>query len=144
MPICTLKEFLTAVVVPHCPYWQWSDSKWGKFIGSNGGQNYHFVFLQGSLCKDIATSCFCSWCSWCQMHRELKHRKKTPVVVNMQPARGAKATRNPPPAGVVVASYWDFSPGCPILLKKFDLAKIDYLWCDHFVGVHCKSWLLLG
>ncbi|KAG7230548.1 hypothetical protein INR49_025264 [Caranx melampygus] len=46
--------------------------------------------IKGSLCKDIATSCFCMWCSWCQMHRELKDRKNSPtVVVNIaQPARG--------------------------------------------------------
>ncbi|XP_042340106.1 placenta-specific gene 8 protein-like [Plectropomus leopardus] len=39
--------------------------------------------IKGSICKDILASCFCEWCSWCQMHRELKHRKKTPVVHNM-------------------------------------------------------------
>uniref|UniRef100_A0A3Q1GI87 Protein PLANT CADMIUM RESISTANCE 9-like n=1 Tax=Acanthochromis polyacanthus TaxID=80966 RepID=A0A3Q1GI87_9TELE len=38
--------------------------------------------IKGSLCKDIAISCFCDWCSWCQMHRELKERKKTPIVIN--------------------------------------------------------------
>lgn len=43
---------------------------------------------QGSLCNDIATSCFCEWCSWCQMHRELKYRKKNqPAVVIMQPGQ---------------------------------------------------------
>ncbi|XP_041863330.1 cornifelin-like [Melanotaenia boesemani] len=41
--------------------------------------------IKGSLWKDIAISCCCSWCSWCQMHRELKHRMKVPVVINMQP-----------------------------------------------------------
>uniref|UniRef100_A0A3Q0QXE5 Plac8 onzin related protein 6 n=1 Tax=Amphilophus citrinellus TaxID=61819 RepID=A0A3Q0QXE5_AMPCI len=40
--------------------------------------------IKGSLCRDIAVSCFCEWCSWCQMHRELKHRKKTPPVINIQ------------------------------------------------------------
>uniref|UniRef100_A0A669BMR2 Placenta-specific gene 8 protein-like n=1 Tax=Oreochromis niloticus TaxID=8128 RepID=A0A669BMR2_ORENI len=40
--------------------------------------------IKGSLCKDIAISCCCCTCSWCQMHRELKHRKKTPTVVNIQ------------------------------------------------------------
>ncbi|XP_039891148.1 cornifelin-like isoform X3 [Simochromis diagramma] len=40
--------------------------------------------IKGSLCKDIAISCFCEWCSWCQMHRELRHRKKTPTVINIQ------------------------------------------------------------
>ncbi|MED6239963.1 hypothetical protein ATANTOWER_013870 [Ataeniobius toweri] len=43
--------------------------------------------IKGSLFKDIATSCVCVWCTWYQMHQELKHRKKTPAVVNMQPAR---------------------------------------------------------
>uniref|UniRef100_A0A8C5G1B1 Uncharacterized protein n=1 Tax=Gouania willdenowi TaxID=441366 RepID=A0A8C5G1B1_GOUWI len=37
--------------------------------------------IKGSLCKDIATGCFCTWCSWCQMHRELKERKKVPTKV---------------------------------------------------------------
>uniref|UniRef100_A0A3Q3EJT5 Plac8 onzin related protein 6 n=1 Tax=Labrus bergylta TaxID=56723 RepID=A0A3Q3EJT5_9LABR len=40
--------------------------------------------IKGSICKDIAVACFCGYCSWCQMHRELKHRKKTPTVVNVQ------------------------------------------------------------
>ncbi|XP_041647413.1 cornifelin homolog A-like [Cheilinus undulatus] len=39
--------------------------------------------IKGSLCKDIAVSCFCGWCSWCQMHRELKHRKKSPTIINV-------------------------------------------------------------
>ncbi|XP_041647410.1 cornifelin-like [Cheilinus undulatus] len=39
--------------------------------------------IKGSLCNDIAVSCFCRWCSWCQMHRELKHRKKYPTFVNV-------------------------------------------------------------
>ncbi|KAF7663957.1 hypothetical protein LDENG_00194040 [Lucifuga dentata] len=43
--------------------------------------------IKGSLCKDIATSCFCEWCAWCQMAREIKHQKKSKgqpvrVVVN--------------------------------------------------------------
>ncbi|XP_035509486.1 cornifelin homolog [Morone saxatilis] len=47
----------------------------------------HRYGLEGSLCRDIATSCFCGWCSWCQMHRELKYRTKTTTVtVDMQPA----------------------------------------------------------
>ncbi|XP_035509487.1 protein PLANT CADMIUM RESISTANCE 9-like [Morone saxatilis] len=41
--------------------------------------------IKGSICKDIGVSCFCVWCAWCQMHRELKHRKKIPTVVNAQP-----------------------------------------------------------
>ncbi|XP_062280821.1 cornifelin homolog A-like [Scomber scombrus] len=47
----------------------------------------HRYGIKGTVCKDIVSSCFCVWCSWCQMHRELKFRKKsTVVVVNMQPA----------------------------------------------------------
>ncbi|XP_053178983.1 cornifelin homolog B-like [Scomber japonicus] len=47
----------------------------------------HKYGIKGSICNDITSSCFCVWCSWCQMHRELKFRKKsTVVVVNMQPA----------------------------------------------------------
>uniref|UniRef100_A0A3Q4HRY9 Cornifelin-like n=1 Tax=Neolamprologus brichardi TaxID=32507 RepID=A0A3Q4HRY9_NEOBR len=40
--------------------------------------------IKGSLCKDIAISCCCCTCAWCQMHRELKHRKQAPTVVNIQ------------------------------------------------------------
>lgn len=50
---------------------------------------FHICSAQGSLCKDMAISCFCVWCSWCQMHRELKHRRKIPTVINVinvQPA----------------------------------------------------------
>uniref|UniRef100_A0A669ETS5 Placenta-specific gene 8 protein-like n=1 Tax=Oreochromis niloticus TaxID=8128 RepID=A0A669ETS5_ORENI len=70
--------------------------------------------IKGSLCKDIAVSCFCASCSWCQMHRELKHRKKTPTVINienntvynMQPIPVAQppvvmASAQPPAAGFV-------------------------------------------
>uniref|UniRef100_A0A672IB02 Plac8 onzin related protein 6 n=1 Tax=Salarias fasciatus TaxID=181472 RepID=A0A672IB02_SALFA len=61
--------------------------------------------IKGSLCKDIAASCFCVWCSWCQMHRELKERKKTPTVINVQsqtfvnahPAPVAMMAVNPAP-----------------------------------------------
>uniref|UniRef100_A0A8C9YPK3 Cornifelin n=1 Tax=Sander lucioperca TaxID=283035 RepID=A0A8C9YPK3_SANLU len=49
--------------------------------------------IKGSLCKDILVSCFCGWCNWCQMHRELRHREKTPTVVNVG--------RYPPQAGFV-------------------------------------------
>ncbi|KAI3368565.1 hypothetical protein L3Q82_025579, partial [Scortum barcoo] len=42
--------------------------------------------IKGSLCKDIAVSCFCMWCAWCQMQRELRHRKKNPNVINVQPS----------------------------------------------------------
>ncbi|XP_026201633.1 cornifelin homolog B-like [Anabas testudineus] len=31
--------------------------------------------IKGSLCSDVAISCFCGLCSWCQMHRELDIRK---------------------------------------------------------------------
>ncbi|XP_029356135.1 cornifelin homolog A-like [Echeneis naucrates] len=71
----------------------------------------HKYGIQGSLCKDIATSCFCMWCSWCQMHRELKNRKKNVTVVNMQPAPVMMAPGPTAPVifggppGVVVASY---------------------------------------
>ncbi|KAI3368564.1 hypothetical protein L3Q82_025578 [Scortum barcoo] len=62
----------------------------------------HRYGVKGTLCKDIAASCFCEWCVWCQMHRELKHRKKnTTVIVNMQPAPVMMAPGNPPQAGFV-------------------------------------------
>ncbi|XP_032380854.1 protein PLANT CADMIUM RESISTANCE 9 [Etheostoma spectabile] len=60
--------------------------------------------IKGSLCKDIAAACCCETCAWCQMHRELKHRKKTPtVIVNVtnvnvqQPAPVMMAPINPAP-----------------------------------------------
>uniref|UniRef100_A0A3B3BMD5 Uncharacterized protein n=1 Tax=Oryzias melastigma TaxID=30732 RepID=A0A3B3BMD5_ORYME len=40
--------------------------------------------IEGSIADDILAACCCTWCAWCQMHRELKHRRKTPVVINMQ------------------------------------------------------------
>uniref|UniRef100_A0A3B3BKY4 Plac8 onzin related protein 6 n=1 Tax=Oryzias melastigma TaxID=30732 RepID=A0A3B3BKY4_ORYME len=40
--------------------------------------------IKGSIAEDVAASCFCWWCAWCQMYRELKHRMKTPVVINVQ------------------------------------------------------------
>uniref|UniRef100_A0A8C7Z861 Cornifelin n=1 Tax=Oryzias sinensis TaxID=183150 RepID=A0A8C7Z861_9TELE len=40
--------------------------------------------IKGSIAADIAASYYCAPCSWCQMHRELKHRKKAPVVINTQ------------------------------------------------------------
>uniref|UniRef100_A0A3Q1J0D5 Plac8 onzin related protein 6 n=1 Tax=Anabas testudineus TaxID=64144 RepID=A0A3Q1J0D5_ANATE len=47
----------------------------------------HRYGIKGSLCKDIATSCFCEWCSWCQMHRELKYRnvdtEHVPLLANL-------------------------------------------------------------
>ncbi|CAB1432741.1 unnamed protein product [Pleuronectes platessa] len=43
--------------------------------------------IKGSICKDIAVSCFCVYCSWCQMHREIKDNNKDRVVIiNNQPA----------------------------------------------------------
>ncbi|KAM7012643.1 cornifelin-like [Tautogolabrus adspersus] len=60
----------------------------------------HTYGIKGSLCKDIATSCFCEWCSWCQMHRELKYRKNNQtVIVNVQPQPVMMAPGNPPAAG---------------------------------------------
>ncbi|XP_042340107.1 cornifelin homolog A-like [Plectropomus leopardus] len=60
----------------------------------------HKYGIQGSICKDIATSCFCECCSYCQMHRELKYRNSNKVVVvNMQPSPMMMAPGNPPPAG---------------------------------------------
>uniref|UniRef100_A0A3Q2E1P5 Cornifelin homolog B-like n=1 Tax=Cyprinodon variegatus TaxID=28743 RepID=A0A3Q2E1P5_CYPVA len=41
--------------------------------------------IKGSICNDMVVSAFCLWCSWCQMHRELKARDKTTVVIT-QPA----------------------------------------------------------
>ncbi|XP_017275920.1 cornifelin homolog B-like [Kryptolebias marmoratus] len=69
----------------------------------------HKYGIKGSICKDIGISCCCPWCSWCQMHRELKYRRKTPhvinmqsqTVVNMQPAPVMMIPVNPlPPAAV--------------------------------------------
>ncbi|KAF7202679.1 placenta-specific gene 8 protein [Nothobranchius furzeri] len=64
--------------------------------------------IKGSLVRDIMASCCCVWCSWCQMHRELKHRKKTPVIINtqhqtvvMQPAPILIAPSYSPPVDVV-------------------------------------------
>ncbi|XP_030584190.1 cornifelin-like [Archocentrus centrarchus] len=73
----------------------------------------HRYGIKGSLCKDIAVSCVCEWCSWCQMHRELKHHKKTPTVinvqnnpvVNMQPIPVAQPPVVMMPAQPVPASY---------------------------------------
>uniref|UniRef100_A0A3Q2UMZ9 Placenta-specific gene 8 protein-like n=1 Tax=Fundulus heteroclitus TaxID=8078 RepID=A0A3Q2UMZ9_FUNHE len=42
----------------------------------------HKYKIKGSLCNDIVISWCCHGLSWCQMHRELKHRKKDPVVIN--------------------------------------------------------------
>uniref|UniRef100_A0AAQ4RYJ2 Uncharacterized protein n=1 Tax=Gasterosteus aculeatus aculeatus TaxID=481459 RepID=A0AAQ4RYJ2_GASAC len=57
--------------------------------------------IKGSICKDIAISCFCSWCSWCQMHREIKHRKKAPIVVTVQQPTVLQMQ----PAPVMMAAY---------------------------------------
>ncbi|XP_074490997.1 uncharacterized protein LOC141767516 [Sebastes fasciatus] len=48
--------------------------------------------IEGSICEDIAISCFCTVCSWCQMHRELKHRKKAPTVINVVQTQPAPVT----------------------------------------------------
>ncbi|KAL7397227.1 hypothetical protein ABVT39_018867 [Epinephelus coioides] len=58
--------------------------------------------IKGSLCKDIiATSC-CEWCAWCQMHRELKHRRQTPTVINMQ---NQTIVQMQPPAVMMAPAY---------------------------------------
>lgn len=44
----------------------------------------HKYGIKGSICEDICISCCCMNLSWCQMYRELKHRKKNPVVINAQ------------------------------------------------------------
>ncbi|XP_056133759.1 placenta-specific gene 8 protein-like [Lampris incognitus] len=44
----------------------------------------HRYGLQGTICNDILTSCFCELCAWCQIAREIKIRKKTPAISNMQ------------------------------------------------------------
>ncbi|CAB1432737.1 unnamed protein product [Pleuronectes platessa] len=42
--------------------------------------------IKGSICDDIAISCFCLTCSWCQMHREIKDLNKNRVaIINTQP-----------------------------------------------------------
>uniref|UniRef100_H3BZN5 Plac8 onzin related protein 6 n=1 Tax=Tetraodon nigroviridis TaxID=99883 RepID=H3BZN5_TETNG len=49
--------------------------------------------IKGSICRDIATTCFCVWCSWCQMHREVNYRRNQPTVLNVvsvQPAPAAQ------------------------------------------------------
>uniref|UniRef100_A0A3B4WHZ7 Cornifelin homolog A-like n=1 Tax=Seriola lalandi dorsalis TaxID=1841481 RepID=A0A3B4WHZ7_SERLL len=64
----------------------------------------HRYGIEGTLCKDITTSCFCMWCSWCQMHRELKDRKKNSpkntITVNVQPAPVIMAPVNAAPTVV--------------------------------------------
>ncbi|KAK2908108.1 hypothetical protein Q8A73_009181 [Channa argus] len=65
--------------------------------------------IKGSLFQDIVISCFCEWCNWCQMHRELKHHKNNPTVinvqtqrvVNMQPGHMVMVNSNPAPMGCV-------------------------------------------
>lgn len=45
--------------------------------------------IQGTLCQDVALSCFCSSCSWCQMAREIQAQKRLPVnqsVTFVQPS----------------------------------------------------------
>ncbi|XP_007550950.1 uncharacterized protein LOC106934622 [Poecilia latipinna] len=71
----------------------------------------HKHHIKGSLCEDMAISCFCVWCSWCQMHRELKNGGPTTVVqqptqhttvVNVQanPVMMVNQNSNPPPAQI--------------------------------------------
>ncbi|XP_032428760.1 cell number regulator 5-like [Xiphophorus hellerii] len=72
----------------------------------------HKYRIQGSLCEDMAISCFCVWCSWCQMHRELKAGAPVTVVqqppqqhttvINVQtnPVMMVNQNPSPPPFGV--------------------------------------------
>ncbi|XP_053287107.1 placenta-specific gene 8 protein-like [Pleuronectes platessa] len=71
--------------------------------------------IKGSICDDIAISCFCLTCSWCQMHREIKDLNKNRVaIINTQPlpvmmmAQPAMMMAQPPMAviqhGVIVTS----------------------------------------
>uniref|UniRef100_A0A3Q2CUT1 Plac8 onzin related protein 2 n=1 Tax=Cyprinodon variegatus TaxID=28743 RepID=A0A3Q2CUT1_CYPVA len=57
----------------------------------------HKYGIRGSLCRDILVSCCCTSCAWCQMHRELKYRQNSPVIINaqLQPI----VNRQPPSAG---------------------------------------------
>ncbi|KAM8890451.1 cornifelin-like isoform 1-T2 [Synchiropus picturatus] len=60
--------------------------------------------LEGSIFKDLATTCLCLCCSWCQMAREVEHQKNNkPPVVTMQPSS------NPDPyqdqTGIIMATY---------------------------------------
>ncbi|XP_029285985.1 cornifelin-like [Cottoperca gobio] len=67
--------------------------------------------IKGSICKDIAVSCFCLWCSWCQMHRELKHQQKAPTVVVIQPAPVMMA-----PAPVIMAPAPVMMAPAPVMM----------------------------
>ncbi|XP_013869717.1 placenta-specific gene 8 protein [Austrofundulus limnaeus] len=62
--------------------------------------------IKGSMCKDIAISYCCGICSWCQMHRELKHWKKNPVVINML----SQSVVNMQPAAVMMTMPVDPLP----------------------------------
>ncbi|XP_075872072.1 placenta-specific gene 8 protein-like [Nelusetta ayraudi] len=52
--------------------------------------------IKGSLCQDIAVSCFCVWCGWCQLHRELKNLRRPPVVINVVNIQPAPAVQHVP------------------------------------------------
>nr|XP_040031122.1 cornifelin homolog [Gasterosteus aculeatus aculeatus] len=71
--------------------------------------------IKGSICNDLAVSCFCGWCSWCQMHRELKHRRKAPTVVTVQ----KPSVLQMQPAQVIMAAYPPTAayPGTVTILK---------------------------
>lgn len=82
-----------------------------KTLGEDLNAPSHFC--QGSLCKDVAASCFCVWCSWCQMLRELNYRRNKPTVINIvsvQPASAAQPNpviqTYPLHTGVLVAPRW--------------------------------------
>ncbi|XP_034066875.1 cornifelin homolog B-like [Gymnodraco acuticeps] len=71
---------------------------------------YH---IKGSLCGDMCVSCLCQWCSWCQMHRELKHRNKTPnvIVVQSQPI----IQMQPAPMMMVAQAGYVTQPGVTVI-----------------------------
>ncbi|XP_043985826.1 cell number regulator 4-like [Gambusia affinis] len=70
----------------------------------------HKYRIKGSLCEDMAISCFCVSCSWCQMHRELKggapvtvvqqpQQQSTVINVQANPVMTINQNPSPPPAG---------------------------------------------
>lgn len=82
--------------------------------------NYRFATPppQGTLCQDIAVSCFCVWCGWCQLHRELKNMRKPPVVINMVNIQPAPVMQHMPvimtPAYPVHSmDFWQPAAGTP-------------------------------
>lgn len=66
-------------------------------------QRTHVCCSQGSLCKDIAVSCFCVSCSWCQMHRELNYRRQKPTVINIVNVQPAPIVQRHP--AVMIPTY---------------------------------------